>query len=70
MLTILLIVRLFQEEVAQAAGYDLQGIIAIGLVVTFIILMAGWYMGLTTRSAASILSEGEAKPEATQPESH
>ncbi len=70
MLTILLIVRLFQEEVAQAAGYDLQGIIAIGLVVIFIILMAGWYMGLTPGSAASILGEGEAKSDSGHTDSH
>ncbi len=68
--SIVLITSLFQEEAAVASGYDLQGIIAIGLVVTFIILMAGWYMGLTPGSAASILGEGEAKSDSGHTDSH
>lgn len=63
---IALITAFFQEEAVAASSYDLQGIIAIALVVTFIILMAGWYMGLTPGSAASILGEAEAKSDASQ----
>lgn len=69
--SILWVARLFQEEAAAAAsGYDLQGIIAIALVVTFVILMAGWYMGLATGSAASILGEAEAKSDTGHGDGH